>query len=122
MENDRRRKRIRQGGQPLSRLPVILVSCCVPNLMRVYSSKKIEAFADQVRELSKEFDLPYCDATSAWIGGSITAIELYFLRGLIDYFVENEPINEDKIGVCGMSYGGMFALHLAAVDTRIKAC
>ena len=47
-------------------LPVILVSCCVPNPRWVYSSKKIEAFADQVRELSKEFDLPYCDATSAW--------------------------------------------------------
>ena len=56
------------------------------------------------------------------LGGSITAMELYFLRGLIDYFVENEKINQDKIGVCGMSYGGMYALHLAAIDTRIKAC
>lgn len=56
------------------------------------------------------------------LGGSITAMELYFLRGLIDYFVEKEKINQDKIGVCGMSYGGMYALHLAAIDTRIKAC
>ena len=52
----------------------------------------------------------------------MTALELYFLRGLIDYFVENESINEEKIGVCGLSYGGMYALHLAALDTRIKAC
>ena len=29
---------------------------------------------------------------------------------------------KDKIGVCGMSYGGMYAVHLAAIDTRIKAC
>lgn len=48
-------------------LPVVLVSCCVPNPRWVYSSKIIEEFADQVRELSKEFNLPYCDATSAWI-------------------------------------------------------
>ena len=47
-------------------LPVILVSCCVPNPRWVYSSKIIEEFVNKVRELSKEFDLPYCDATSAW--------------------------------------------------------
>lgn len=69
-----------------------------------------------------EYDRIYTDGKLRQLGGSITALELYFLRGLIDYFVENEPINKDKIGVCGMSYGGMYALHLAALDTRIKAC
>ena len=69
-----------------------------------------------------EYDRIYTDGKLRQLGGSITALELYFLRGLIDYFVENEPINKDKIGVCGMSYGGMYALHLAAMDTRVKAC
>ncbi|MBQ8295122.1 MAG: dienelactone hydrolase family protein [Clostridia bacterium] len=56
------------------------------------------------------------------IGGSITALELYLMRGSIDYFVENEGINAERLGVAGLSYGGMYALHLAAVDDRIKAC
>ena len=40
----------------------------------------------------------------------------------MDYFIANERINQDKIGVCGLSYGGMYALHFAAMDTRVKAC
>ena len=69
-----------------------------------------------------EYDRIYTDGKLRQLGGSITALELYFLRGLIDYFEEKEGIQHDKIGVCGMSYGGMYALHLAAIDTRIKAC
>ena len=69
-----------------------------------------------------EYDRIYTDGKLRQLGGSITALELYFLRGLIDCFLENERVNHDKIGVCGMSYGGMYALHLAAIDTRIKAC
>ena len=56
------------------------------------------------------------------LGGSITALELYLLRGSIDYFLGNENVNQNKIGVAGLSYGGMYASHLAAIDTRIKAC
>lgn len=69
-----------------------------------------------------EYERIYTDGKLRQLGGSITALELYFLRGLIDYFAKNEAINQEKIGVCGMSYGGMYALHLAALDTRIKAC
>ena len=69
-----------------------------------------------------EYERIYVDGKLRQLGGSITALELYFLRGLLDYFVGNEQINQEKIGVCGMSYGGMYALHLAAIDTRIKAC
>jgi len=47
-------------------LPVIIVSSCVPNPRWVYSSKKIMEFVEKVRELAKEYDLSYCDATSAW--------------------------------------------------------
>jgi len=56
------------------------------------------------------------------LGGSMTAMELYWLRGCLDWFLENENVNADKLGVAGLSYGGMYALHLAAVEPRIKAC
>lgn len=70
----------------------------------------------------EETNRGFTDTRLRQLGGSVTALELYFLSGLLDYFVANEQINQDKIGVCGLSYGGMYALHLAAVDTRIKAC
>lgn len=68
------------------------------------------------------YDRIYTDGKLRQLGGSMTALELYFLRGLLDYFIANERINQDKIGVCGLSYGGMYALHFAAMDTRVKAC
>lgn len=68
------------------------------------------------------YDRIYIDGKLRQLGGSMTALELYFLRGLLDYFIANERINQDKIGVCGLSYGGMYALHFAAMDTRVKAC
>lgn len=56
------------------------------------------------------------------LGGSVTALEMYLLSQCIDYFVETEGENSDKIGVTGLSYGGQFALDLAAYDCRIKVC
>ena len=56
------------------------------------------------------------------LGGSVTALELFLLSRSIDYFVENENINADRIGVAGLSYGGQYSLDLAAYDTRIKVC
>lgn len=47
-------------------LPVVLVSSCIPNPRWVYSSKCIMDFVEKVRELSQEYGLPYCDATSVW--------------------------------------------------------
>lgn len=56
------------------------------------------------------------------LGGSITALELLLIRGYLDYFIQQEGINEDKIGVAGLSYGGMYAIHFAAIEPRVKAC
>lgn len=56
------------------------------------------------------------------LGGAITALELYLLQGYLDYFLQEENINENKVGVAGLSYGGMYAVHFAAIDPRIKAC
>ena len=97
------------------------------HLVRRMSDKGANVLVPQLLLWSKnnyggEYDRLYTDGKLRQLGGSITALELYFLRGLLDYFVENEQINQEKIGVCGMSYGGMYALHLAALDTRIKAC
>ena len=69
-----------------------------------------------------EFNRHNIDGKLRQLGGSITALELYFLRGSLDYFIREESIAKTKIGVAGLSYGGMYALHLAAIEPRIKAC
>lgn len=97
------------------------------HLVRRLTDRGANVFAPQLLLWSKEnyggeYDRLQIDGKLRQLGGSMTALELYFLRGEIDYFLRNEKINQDKIGVCGMSYGGMYALHLAAIDTRIKAC
>ena len=52
-------------------------------------------------------------------GGSITALEIFCIKRSIDYF--SDFFDENKIGMLGLSYGGMYALYTAAADTRIKS-
>jgi dienelactone hydrolase len=69
-----------------------------------------------------EYNRLHIDGKLRQLGGSITALELYFLRGALDYFMQEGMAKQDKIGVAGLSYGGMYALHFAALDTRVKSC
>ena len=75
-----------------------------------------------MEEYGTEYNRLYADGKLRQLGGSMTALELYFLRGALDYFIENGMVNQDKIGVAGLSYGGMYALHFSALDERVKAC
>lgn len=69
-----------------------------------------------------EYNREHIDGKLRQLGGSITALEIYCLQRELDYFIEIEKVNKDRIAVAGLSYGGMYAVHLAAVDLRIKAC
>ena len=51
-------------------------------------------------------------------GSSVTALELFGLRKITDFF-EREPY-VGSIGMCGLSYGGFYTLYAAAIDKRIK--
>ena len=98
------------------------------HLLRRITDRGASVFAPQLLlwKLSdyggKEYARAKIDGQLRRLGGSVTALELSLLRGCLSYFIENEGINTDKIGAAGMSYGGMYALHLAAVDPRVKAC
>lgn len=52
-------------------------------------------------------------------GSSLIAIELKLLQCALDYFINEE--HYQKIGCCGLSYGGYYSLRLAAIDIRIKS-
>lgn len=68
------------------------------------------------------YERVHLDGKMRQLDGSMTALEVYLLMGCISYFIQAGIAPEDRIGVVGLSYGGMYAIHLAAVDTRIKAC
>ncbi len=61
------------------------------------------------------------DAKLKSLGSSIAAVEIYNVRRAIDYFIANEPIDSERIGMIGLSYGGFYALYIAAAETRIKS-
>lgn len=68
------------------------------------------------------YNRQHIDGKLRQLGGSITAMELYLVQSCLDYFIEQECIDKNNIGCMGLSYGGMYAVHLAAIDTRIKVC
>ena len=54
-------------------------------------------------------------------GMSITALEIKGILNSLDFVLENENVDKEKISMVGLSYGGYFTLHAMAADTRIKS-
>ena len=52
-------------------------------------------------------------------GYTITGFEVFCIMRSIDYLSTLEYVDETKIGMMGLSYGGYFSMHTAAADTRI---
>jgi len=81
-------------------------------------------FAPQLLLWSKEqykpaYDREELDARLKNVGSSITAIEIYFLMKILDYFEKQPWVG--NMGMVGLSYGGFYTQLLSALDTRIKA-
>ena len=84
----------------------------------------VHAFAPQLLLWNKEkygieYDRVNIDARLKRVGGSITALELYGLKRILDYFEVQE--NVSRFGMVGLSYGGFYTLMLSAIDTRIES-
>lgn len=81
-------------------------------------------FAPQLLLWNKEtYDIDYnrenLDARLKRIGSSVTAIEVYGLTRILDYFENEDYVS--NFGMIGLSYGGFYTLFTAAADTRIKS-
>jgi len=61
------------------------------------------------------------DARLKTCGGSITAMELYALQVTLDWFCTQPYVDTDRIGMAGLSYGGMYTMLMTALDTRIRS-
>lgn len=71
-------------------------------------------------ELGSNYNRDELDMRLRQVGGSLTGMELLFMRLIIDYFINVDYVNKNNFGICGLSWG-MYALHIGAIDKRIKA-
>ena len=83
----------------------------------------VHAFAPQLLLWSADYDVPYdrraIDARLKRLGSSITALEIYGITRIIDYFEAQDFVT--TFGMVGLSYGGFYTLYTAAADTRIRS-
>ena len=83
----------------------------------------VHIFAPQLLLWENTYDVPFdrraIDARLKRVGSSITAVELYGLSRILDYFETKD--NVLSFGMVGLSYGGFYTLYEAAVDTRIRS-
>ncbi len=83
----------------------------------------INTFSPQLLLWKNDYGVPYgrtaLDAQLKNIGGSITALEVFAITRVIDYFEKQSYVS--TIGMVGLSYGGFYTLYTTAADKRIKS-
>lgn len=93
------------------------------NMLQRVRKNNVHVFAPQLLLWSDEYDVEFdrkvIDARLKRVGSSITAVEIYGIIRILDYFETQEYIS--TFGMVGLSYGGFYTLYTAAIDTRIKS-
>lgn len=91
-------------------------------LMRVRKNH-VHAFAAQLllwhENYKVDFNRQNIDARLKRVGSSITAVEIYALIRVMDYFEKEDYVS--SFGMVGLSYGGFYTLYTTAIDVRIKS-
>lgn len=72
-------------------------------------------------DFSAEIDRRALDTKLKQLGGSITALELFGLKRVLDALLARPDVKPGGAGMCGLSYGGFYTLFAAANDQRIRA-
>lgn len=68
-----------------------------------------------------KYDRVSIDRSLKELGGSMTALEVFFLLRALSAITSLRFINHDDISVCGMSYGAFLTLRAMALDKNIKS-
>lgn len=83
----------------------------------------VHIFAPQLLLWRNAFGVPYkrseIDGQLKNLGSSITAVEIFGIQRVIDYFEAQDYVS--TFGMVGLSYGGFYTLFTAAVEPRIKS-
>lgn len=67
------------------------------------------------------YDRTAIDAKLKHVGGSIISLEVFALKRAIDYLSNHEECDASRIGMVGLSYGGLYTLVTSAMEPRIKS-
>lgn len=68
-----------------------------------------------------EYDRVKIAATFRQLGTSIAAFEITAIERAIDWLTTLDFVDENRIAMAGLSYGGFYTLMTSAAETRIKA-
>ena len=82
-------------------------------------------FAPQLYLWSDQFgpaiDRQHLDVELKQVGSSIAALEIFKIQRSLDYLLAQFPVEDGRVGMTGLSYGGFYTLYTAAAEPRIKA-
>lgn len=87
----------------------------------------VAAFAPQLYLWSDTFgpaiDRKQMDVDLKQVGSSITALEIFKIQRSLDFLLARYPIEDGRVGMTGLSYGGFYTLYTTAndVDKRFRA-
>ena len=70
--------------------------------------------------IGSDYSREEIDLSLRRLGGSLAALCVFGISRALDYFLSLSEIDESRIGMAGLSYGGMYTLLAAALDTRIR--
>lgn len=98
-------------------------TCNYNDMLHRVRSQGVHIFAPQLLLWSDEYPVAYdrkaLDARLKRVGSSITAVEVYGITRILDYFEAQDYVS--SFGMVGLSYGGFYTLYTAALDTRIRS-
>jgi hypothetical protein len=98
-------------------------TCNYNDMLHRVRSQGVHVFAPQLLLWSDEYPVEYdrkaMDAQLKRVGSSITAVEVYGITRILDYFETQDYVS--SFGMVGLSYGGFYTLFTAAVDPRIQS-
>lgn len=75
---------------------------------------------EKYRPLGKD-ERDYSDYRLRHLGGSITAVEVFAIRRIIEHYIAAGIALPGHIGMTGLSYGGFYTLMTAATEPKIDA-
>ena len=74
----------------------------------------------QPEHIGSPYSREEMDLSLRRLGGSLAALCLYGIFRVLDYFLSRGDIDSERVGMAGLSYGGMYTLLASALDERIR--
>lgn len=113
------------GGTP-EKIAGLNGYCAYSDMVRRVLARGAAVFSPQLMTWSGEEHGPSIDRTDIdnrlrQLGSSIVAADMFKIMRSLDYLLNRDEIDAEKVGMMGVSYGGFFSLYTAAADTRIKS-